>query len=338
MSPPLNWCFLPGHDGVRAENLVRSSDQWSCPELTRGAFREVPPLRTGVIGLGVIAPYFLDAIERNPDCVLTAVCDHDAGRLGGHNVAGYLDYREFLRREAIDLAVITLPNHLHEAAIEACLTSGVHVCCEKPLTLSRSSAQRLQAMAAERDRVLTVASHRRHNGHLVRLARQVSPARAAHVLVRYYEAIEEHSGDDAWYQDPARSGGGCLVDNGPNALDMARVVAGEMAVKATRLGEVLAGVEYRAQLLLLAAAGAAVTVDLRWDYPGQLKDVTVFLDDGSTLSADLLAGYQGLKGSLAHEYDGIIAHVVACIRGQETADDVTALAGLVEDAYELAGR
>jgi len=66
--------------------------------------------------------------------------------------------------------------------------------------------------------------------------------------------------------------------------------------------------------------------------------VTVFLDDGRTLSADLLAGYQGLKGSLAHEYDGIVAHVVACIRGQEAADDVTALAGLVEDAYELAGR
>jgi L-arabinose 1-dehydrogenase len=239
---------------------------------------EYSPLLTGVIGLGVIAPYFLDAIERNPDCVLTAVCDHDAGRLGGHNVASYLDYRELLRREAIDLAVITLPNYLHEAAIEACLDSGVHVCCEKPLTLSRSSAQRLQAMAAVRDRVLTVASHCRHNGHLARLARQVSPARAAHVLVRYYEAIEEHSGDDAWSQDPARSGGGCLVDNGPNALDMARVVAGEMAVKAARLGEVLTGVEYRAQLLLLATAGAAVTVDLRWDYPGQLKDVTVFLD------------------------------------------------------------
>ncbi|MGH3250957.1 MAG: Gfo/Idh/MocA family protein, partial [Trebonia sp.] len=281
----------------------------------------------------MIAPYFLDGIKRNPECVLTAVCDRESGRLSGHDVVGYLDYRNLLREEEVDLVLITLPNYLHEAAIEACLASGAHVCCEKPLTLSYSSAQRLQAMAAERDLTLVVASHRRHNDHLARLASQVSPARVAHVLVRYYEAIQEHSGDEGWYQDPARSGGGCLIDNGPNALDMARVVAGDMRVKAARLDEVRAGVEYRAQILLLAEAGASVTVDLRWDYPGQLKDITVFRDDGSTVSADLLAGYVGLKGSLAHEYDGIIAHVVACVRGAETPDDVTALAGLVEAAY-----
>lgn len=293
-------------------------------------------LRTAVIGLGVIAPYFLDGIERSPECVLTAVCDRDAGRRGGHDVVGYPDYRELLRREDLDLAIITLPNYLHESAIEACLASGVHVCCEKPLTLSRSSARRLRAMAARRDLSLVVASHRRHNGHLLRLARQVPPDGVAHVLVRYYEDIAEHSGEDGWYRDPARSGGGCLIDNGPNALDMARVAAGDMQVKAARLGEFRAGVEYRARVLLLADAGASVTVDLRWDYPGQLKDITVFRDDGSTISTDLLEGYDDLKGSLFHEYERIISHVVACVRGQEIPDDVTTLAGLVEAAYELA--
>lgn len=296
------------------------------------------PLRTAVIGLGVIAPYFLDGIERSPECVLTAVCDRDAGRRGGHDVAGYPDYRELLRREDLDLAIITLPNYLHERAIEACLASGVHVCCEKPLTLSRSSARRLRAMAARRDLSLVVASHRRHNGHLLRLARQVPPAGVAHVLVRYYEDIAEHSGEDGWYQDPARSGGGCLIDNGPNALDMARIVAGEMRVKAARLDAVRAGIEHRARIVALAEAGASVAIDLRWDYPGQVKDITVFRDDGRALSADLLDGYPGLKGSLAHEYDGIIAHVVACLRGTQAPDDVTALTGLVEDAYELAAR
>jgi len=67
----------------------------------------------------------------------------------------YDDYREMLRREDLDLAVITCENAQHPAAVEACAAAGVHVCVEKPMARSLSDALRMvRAVRAAGTRML----------------------------------------------------------------------------------------------------------------------------------------------------------------------------------------
>ncbi|GAA4996467.1 Gfo/Idh/MocA family oxidoreductase [Kitasatospora paranensis] len=300
-------------------------------------------MRIGVIGLGVIAPYFLRAIEQDDRLKLTAACDLDRAKLDAlpEGVARFTDHRELLASGLVDGVVVTLPNHLHAPVVTAALTAGVHVCCEKPLTVAGADARELAAVSQRTGSTLFTAFHRRYNSHVQRLAAEL-PDRSeiVRVVARYHERIEEHTGDDHWYLDRDRCGGGCVIDNGPNALDALRQVLGELTLTDATLGDVRGGVEFYAELELRTEDGIPVAVELDWALPtGETKDITVHLRDGSTLDADMLAGYEGFKSSLDHEYRGIMADFRAAVEaGPERVDDGPVVVDLVEEAYRIGRR
>lgn len=297
-------------------------------------------LRVGVIGLGVIAPYFLEAIETDPRWTLTAVCDLDAAKTAPFvrsGVRSFVDVAELFSTGLVEAVIITLPNHLHAPMISLAIANGVHVCCEKPLTVGSSEAHNLAKLASEAGVVLLTASHRRHNRCVRELARTLDRADVMQVVARYYENIEEHVGDNDWHLDRDRSGGGCVIDNGPNAIDAVRAVLGDLELTRAVLDDMRRGVEFRAELSLRTPDGIPVTVMLDWAYQGQIKDVTVELRDGSVVVGDMLAGFEGLKGSLAHEYAGIMdafADLIATPAAAAAADGV-AVVELIERAYAL---
>ncbi|WP_306317854.1 MULTISPECIES: Gfo/Idh/MocA family protein [unclassified Streptomyces] len=297
-------------------------------------------MRIGVIGLGVIAPFFLRAVQENPGLRLTAVCDLDAAKLTdfGPEVTAFTDHRELLASGLVDGVVITLPNHAHAPVVRDVLRAGVHVCCEKPLTVAAVDAHELTDLAEEHGATLFTAFHRRYNTHVRRLAAELpDPARISHVTSRYNEKIEEHSGTDAWYLDIDRCGGGCVIDNGPNALDALETVLGPLSLRDATIGDVRAGVEFCARLELATADGTPVDVELDWALgTGEQKDITVHLKDGSVLHADMLEGFDAFKSSLDHEYAGIMADFHQVVRaGRGAPDRGPHIVELVEEAYGI---
>ncbi|WP_405583475.1 Gfo/Idh/MocA family protein [Streptomyces sp. NBC_01190] len=299
------------------------------------------PLRIGVIGLGVIAPFFLRAIEEDRHLRLTAGCDLDPVKLAGlpSGVARFTDHRDLLASGLVDAVVVTLPNDLHASVVTDALDSGAHVCCEKPLTVHSADARALAAVAERTGRTLFTAFHRRYNSNVDRLAAEL-PDRSTieRVVGRYQERIEEHTGNDRWYLDAERCGGGCVIDNGPNALDALRHVLGELTLKDAVIGDVRGGVEFCAELWLTTDDGIPVTVELDWALPtGEVKDITLHLKDGTTVTADMLAGYDGFKSSLDHEYRGIMADFRAAVAaGPSRRDDGPVVVDLVDRAYRVA--
>ncbi|MEV0274594.1 Gfo/Idh/MocA family oxidoreductase [Hamadaea sp. NPDC050747] len=296
----------------------------------------------GVIGLGAISPYFCAAIRDNPRWRLAAVCDRDPERCApfvAQGVPAFGAYQDLLESELVEAVVVTLPNDLHPEVVRAALDRGLDVCCEKPLATDADEARRLAEAAVRRGRTLLTASHRRYNRHLVELANSLPPrAEITRVVSRYYEDITEHTGGETWYFDSRRCGGGCLMDNGPNAVDVVRRLLGELTVTGGTIAAERDGVEYRALIELATADGIPVEVDLDWAYRGQVKDVTVETADGRRLVADMLAGFDGLKGSLAHEYAAIMADFADRADQVAVPDDGPAVVSLIEDAYRLAGR
>ncbi|WP_128428106.1 Gfo/Idh/MocA family protein [Streptomyces cyaneus] len=301
-------------------------------------------MKLGIIGLGVIGREFVAAIDRLPGVTLTAVCDASPARLeeyAGQQIATYTSHTDLISARDCEAVIVALPNHVHGPVVSDLLGAGLHVCCEKPLTLDPAEAAELVRKAEEHGVLLRTAFHRRFNRNLLSLRDDIATRDAAvrSVKVRYHEDIREHTGGEDWYLDRDRCGGGCIVDNGPNALDMARVVVGELTLRDVTLGDVRKGMEHYAVLDLEGGAGEEVRVELDWAFTaGEAKDIEVTLTDGSVLSADMLEGFTEFKSSLAHEYVGIVDDFVSGVADDTAHPDQLALVRIVHDALERGRR
>jgi len=296
------------------------------------------PLRVGVVGLGVISRFHLAALAASPDWDLAAVCDLDPSRVAGPppGAAGYTDHTRMLAEAGLDAVVVTAPNDAHARICADALVAGAAVCVEKPLALDLAEGEALAALARERGVPLSTAFHRRYNSEFAALRERLVGREVTEVTVRYLERIEEHAGDDTWYLDPERCGGGCVADNGPNAFDLVEALLGRAEVTGARVGYDSEGVDRSADVAL-TAGGARARVLLDWSHPGERKDVVVRTADGREWTADLLAGRPAFKESLWHEYEGIAAEFARRVRGGRVEDGagVSALR-LVADAYRAA--
>jgi predicted dehydrogenase len=293
----------------------------------------------GIVGLGVISRFYLAAIERVPGLALAGVCDVSEKALAPHrdSVACYRDYRALLADPAVGAVVVTVPNDRHVEVCRAALDAGRPVCVEKPLAIGVADAEKLRGHADERGLVLCTAFHRRHNAEIAALRARLAcgaPVRA--VRVWYQERIEDHLGTDAWYLEPARCGGGCVADNGPNAFDVARTIAGSLRVTGARIDWDTTGTDRQAHVALTGDEDVPVLVELDWSYPGERKQVEVTLADGTVERADMLRGHPEFKGSLWHEYVGVLTDFAARLAGAAVFDGGVDSVRLIQDVYEVA--
>ena len=98
-------------------------------------------LKVGIIGTGDIANLNVLGYLRSQDAELVAVSDHDiktAGqkleRWGLRTTKIYLDYKEMVDREDLDIVEILTPHHLHGPMAEYCAKAGVSgVSVQKPM-------------------------------------------------------------------------------------------------------------------------------------------------------------------------------------------------------------
>jgi predicted dehydrogenase len=104
-----------------------------------------PPLRAGLIGLGMMGRHHARVLRSLDDVELVAVADP-----GGdvHGVADGLPVEadvHGLLRHRLDLCVVAVPTALHEDIGLALAAAGVHALVEKPLAQDVAGAQRLAA-------------------------------------------------------------------------------------------------------------------------------------------------------------------------------------------------
>lgn len=296
----------------------------------------------GIIGLGAISSFYLKAIEDSRDFTLTAACDiSDAAlaRVTDQSICQFSDTAAMLDSGLFDAVVVALPNDLHRNTVVKALENGIHVCCEKPLSVSPSDSATMTAAAQATGSILFTAFHRRYNKNLRNLiGRLPSSEEISAVSIRYNENIVEHSVGEAWYLDARRCGGGCLIDNGPNALDVASQIVGPLEVRDATIGDVRSGAEFLARISLSSRSGVPVSIELDWSLvTGEEKDVTVTFRDGSTDSADMLSGFTGFKSSLFHEYQAIMADFRrAIITPGSWHDNGHEIVNLVADSYRIA--
>jgi len=222
-----------------------------------------------VIGSGGIARRRTnpEGIVPASNAALAAVCDVDAevnravARQFGAAAAESLDA---LFGAGIDAVYVATPVDCHRAHVEACARARKPVLCEKPLGLGVADAEAAVRACREAGVALGVAYmmrfHARHQAALrmIRDGRLGKPVFARAQLSCWYPPIP-----GAWRQDPARGGGGSLMDLGGHCLDLLEMFFGPVARVACFVRSAVHGYapEDSAVALLEFANGALGTVD-----------------------------------------------------------------------------
>ncbi len=189
--------------------------------------------RGALIGAGHVAlEGHLPGWMSREDVVITCAADPRAAArttfaasLPG--VAWHDSVESLLACEPIDFLDICTPPDAHPAAIRAGLDRGLHVLCEKPLVLDRDELSRLTELSERRGCVLASVHNWKHAPILAEataLLRSGAIGTPRHVdweVRRLGPSIAAAMTDAGnWRLDPARSGGGILVDHGWHAAYM----------------------------------------------------------------------------------------------------------------------
>jgi predicted dehydrogenase len=143
---------------------------------------------------------------------------------------------ESARDDGIEAVSIVTPNNSHYSIAKTFLQAGVHVICDKPLTVSSAEAEELIKLADQNKRILAVTYN--YSGYpLIRQAREmIANGNLGDIRVVQVEYAQdwltealEISGQKqaAWRTDPGQSGaGGCVGDIGTHAYHLACFVSG----------------------------------------------------------------------------------------------------------------
>ena len=124
-------------------------------------------LTRAVIGVGGMGRGHLGYIK---DVRLLAVCDVDrrhlerAVEIGGPDCKGYLDFREVIAREDIDIVHIPTPPHWHGLMSIAAAQAGKDSWCEKPMTRTIGEGQRVFEAVKKNERIFSLNTWFRFRG------------------------------------------------------------------------------------------------------------------------------------------------------------------------------
>lgn len=194
--------------------------------------------RGAIIGFGNVAVRgHLPAWLRSRDFDLRAVVDPLPERLhlARQLVPGIACYRrveDLFAHERLECVDICTPPLMHDALLLDAHARGMHILCEKPLTLSPALLQHLSTQADQYHQVIFTV----HNWQYAPLFQTLktilasgtigSPTYSELRILRMNPAGLSTSGTGAWRLDPQIAGGGILIDHGWHVFYLAPFLLG----------------------------------------------------------------------------------------------------------------
>jgi predicted dehydrogenase len=195
-------------------------------------------VRVAIVGCGLIGAKRATALA--PEDELLACYDVNASAAESlaqeHGASACATLAELLDVGADVVVIATVHDQLAGLA-ERALQAGAHVLVEKPAGVSSVQLDRLIECQRASGRLVKVGFNHRFHGGIARAAQEVHSGR--HGELMYLRGRYGHGGrigyDREWRADPARSGGGELIDQGMHLLDLTHWLAGPLALHSALL-------------------------------------------------------------------------------------------------------
>jgi len=195
-------------------------------------------LRWGILGTAKIAyEALIPAIRASRNGELRAVASRDEGRAREfaerwHIPDSHGTYEALLEDPEIDAVYIPLPNSEHRSWTLEAVRRGKHVLCEKPLGLSSSECQEMEA--ASRDQDVTLMEGFMYRFHprterVLELVRSGAVGKLRMIRSSFGFLLKDRKTNIRMRPE---LGGGALMDVGCYCVNASRTVAGKEPVEA----------------------------------------------------------------------------------------------------------
>ncbi|MGN6814096.1 MAG: Gfo/Idh/MocA family protein [Thermomicrobiales bacterium] len=255
-------------------------------------------VRMGLIGCGKIAKTHAAALASLPESAFSACCDMDVARAeamaeehGVPNVFG--DVQEMLHSGKVDAVCVCTPHPSHAPVVVAAAEAGVHVICEKPLTIDLGEADRM-VTAAEQAGIKFAGIFQRRFWPASQKIRQAIDSGKLGKLTLGECAVhiwrpEAYYKSDPWRGKWATEGGGVLMNQAVHAIDLFQWYMGPVAEVTGRIATLKHGdyidVEDTAVATVVFQSGALGVIHAASTANPPLGfRVTVLGDNGATAS------------------------------------------------------
>lgn len=238
------------------------------------------PLSVAIIGLAHLHPRsYMPLFQALPEYRVTAVAEYNPELLENFrrdfSLAGFADWRELIRREKIDLALIFLPHADCPPAAMACCERGIHVAVEKPMSATADGIREMLKAAQKAGVIISAPYVWRHHPVARKMKELIQQGLLGEIVActgrcaagRLHRYIEGNAG---WMLSKARSGGGPMHNLGVHWIDLFRWVLEDEAVEV--LGRTLQvnqeyDIEDHSLAMVQFSKGALLNLDISYTVP-----------------------------------------------------------------------
>jgi predicted dehydrogenase len=144
-------------------------------------------LKGVIVGCGAIAREHLAAVGDLPNVEIVALCDLSAARAEAaadrFGVSEwYTSHEQLLANIQPDLVHITTPPSAHFPVAQACLSAGLNVLCEKPITTNYSEFRTLKQLALENNCMFMENQNFRYHSSIQRIFNLINAGDLGEIL------------------------------------------------------------------------------------------------------------------------------------------------------------
>lgn len=186
-------------------------------------------MRIGVIGVGYIGWINVPALMAIPEAEIVAIANRTVAKAEtlceklGLQCPVYSDWREMLAVEKPEAVLIQLYNDMHFECFMECAQRGIHILVEKPLANRYADCLLMIEAARENGIRATVLQTQRYGSVLQTANAYITSHReelGKLLCINDQEGCDYfHADRPSWHLDPARSGGGIVLNYGVHQLD-----------------------------------------------------------------------------------------------------------------------
>lgn len=185
-------------------------------------------LRVGIIGCGFISKVHMQGYQKLDNVEQVAFCDLIPERAekacasyGSADAEVYIDYKELLARDDIDMVDVLTENKQHCQLTCDALRAGKHVMVEKPMSITSAEADQMILSAKESGKKFTVGYQSRFNDDAQLLRNLTIEGQMGKIYYAEAETLRRR-GVPTWgtFLSLDKQGGGPMIDIGTHILDL----------------------------------------------------------------------------------------------------------------------
>lgn len=189
-------------------------------------------MNIAMLGSGFIARFYAESLhaQRRVDRLVMVYSRSSENAKRFANDYGLEHYttsmEEAISHKDVDVVLISLPNHLHEAAVLACAAAKKHVICTKPLGRNAKEAKMMLDAVEEAGIFGGYLEDLCYTPKFLKSMESVQRGDIGKVL--WAKSREAHPGPHSdWFWDKEKSGGGAIIDLGCHCVEISRNFIGK---------------------------------------------------------------------------------------------------------------